>query len=402
VFDSHNPHNGEDFMKILKEPLPISEQKWFELLNNPKVTYDIDKSILQALYESDNQENIASEIAKMVNCPNHGTVNLRVSEFSKRILKETGIQAPLFRDNGIPEWWHIPFWGWEAEDGNHYFWKLRPQLTAAIKNHPDLLQSVWIFQNNPEKSGLTIDLHVSEIEGDWSVRQHDKEIKKGDVVLFWITGENRGIYSIADILDKPKLRGVNPNEPWVTAKSSKKRKPEEFMVDYGGMRELEPQILESELIKIPGLSNLSIIHKKYRGTNFSVTKSEWDILSKEIDKRAFEKSEDMLDSESYNEGKARELIQTIYERDPRLRKKAIEIHGTTCVVCGFNFAKKYGTLGEGYIEIHHLIPHKEHKIKGPSDINPKTDLKPLCSNCHRMIHKPAKMLNIEELKKVIN
>jgi 5-methylcytosine-specific restriction protein A len=81
-------------------------------------------------------------------------------------------------------------------------------------------------------------------------------------------------------------------------------------------------------------------------------------------------------------------------------KEAIKIHGTTCTVCGFNFERKYGKFGEGYIEIHHLKPHAS--IRGERAVDPKSDLVPLCSNCHRMIHKPDPMLTIEELKKAIH
>jgi len=265
--------------------------------------------------------------------------------------------------------------------------------------------NVWIFRNNSKKSSLTIDLHVSEPKGNWSVRQNDKEIGKGDIVLFWISGKNRGIYSIAEILDKPKLIEVDPTLPWVTTKSSKEKNPKEIMVDYGGLRKLEPQILESELIKIPELSNLLINLTKFPfrlRTNFPVSEAEWNILSKVIEKRTQKKSDEILNGPEYfTEGKEKEIIQTIYERNPKLREMAIKIHGTTCSACGFNFAKKYGKLGEGYIEIHHLVPQSEHKIKGESEINPETDLMPLCSNCHRMIHKSEKMLSIEELKKIV-
>lgn len=39
---------------------------------------------------------------------------------------------------------------------------------------------------------------------------------------------------------------------------------------------------------------------------------------------------------------------------------------------------------------------------GERAVDPLTDLLPLCSNCHRMIHKPDPMLSIEELKKFIH
>ena len=100
------------------------------------------------------------------------------------------------------------------------------------------------------------------------------------------------------------------------------------------------------------------------------------------------------------EGKERSRIQTYYERNPKLRIQAIEIHGTKCSVCGFDFGKKYGQFGEGYIEIHHITPHAS--IKGEREIDPKTDLVPVCSNCHRMIHRPSdKWLTIDEMKKLI-
>ena len=100
------------------------------------------------------------------------------------------------------------------------------------------------------------------------------------------------------------------------------------------------------------------------------------------------------------EGKEKTRIQTYYERNPKLRVEAIKIHGTTCKVCGFDFGKKYGQLGEGYIEIHHIVPHAS--IKGEREVDPHTDLIPVCSNCHRMIHKPRdSWLTVDELKKQV-
>ena len=106
------------------------------------------------------------------------------------------------------------------------------------------------------------------------------------------------------------------------------------------------------------------------------------------------------ESQILTEGKEKTRIQTYYERNSKLRKEALRIHGTQCKVCGFIFAEKYGKLGEGYIEIHHLKLHSS--VKGERDIDPRVDLMPVCSNCHRMIHKPDEMLNIDELKKIIH
>ncbi|MEV1077136.1 HNH endonuclease [Streptomyces sp. NPDC050211] len=76
------------------------------------------------------------------------------------------------------------------------------------------------------------------------------------------------------------------------------------------------------------------------------------------------------------------------ERDPKLRKLKIEqvrrLRGALrCEVCDFDFARTYGDLGEGYIEVHHVTPLC---ISGARETK-LDDLACLCANCHRMCHK---------------
>jgi predicted HNH restriction endonuclease len=75
-----------------------------------------------------------------------------------------------------------------------------------------------------------------------------------------------------------------------------------------------------------------------------------------------------------------------------------------CEVCAFSFLKKYGEHGKGYIEIHHKKPIHEKDIKGDKSkvSDAINEIAPLCSNCHRMIHRSKnKMLSVEELKEII-
>ncbi|MFD9098457.1 HNH endonuclease [Streptomyces collinus] len=76
------------------------------------------------------------------------------------------------------------------------------------------------------------------------------------------------------------------------------------------------------------------------------------------------------------------------ERDPKLRSLKIEQirrQGlqVRCEVCDFDFARTYGDLGEGYIEVHHVAPLH---ISGPR-VTKLEDLACLCANCHRMCHR---------------
>ncbi|MEG1334582.1 MAG: HNH endonuclease [Bacteroides sp.] len=96
------------------------------------------------------------------------------------------------------------------------------------------------------------------------------------------------------------------------------------------------------------------------------------------------------------EGKKIGTYTTRYERDPKLRQQALSFHGYTCMVCGFNFLKAYGDIGRGFIHVHHVNPLFE---TGEQIVNPKTDLVPVCPNCHCMIHRDKNnTLTVEQLK----
>lgn len=89
-----------------------------------------------------------------------------------------------------------------------------------------------------------------------------------------------------------------------------------------------------------------------------------------------------------------------YERSPFNREACLKIHGSICMVCNFDFEKKYGILGKGFIHIHHIVPVSE--LGNEYVLNPEKDLAPVCPNCHNMIHKKHPPYTIEELKGIIS
>lgn len=88
-----------------------------------------------------------------------------------------------------------------------------------------------------------------------------------------------------------------------------------------------------------------------------------------------------------------------YERNRFNRAACIEIHGDSCKACGFNFGNSYGDLGKGFIHVHHVTPVS--KIGENYQINPVTDLLPLCPNCHAMVHRRDPPLDIQELIEIL-
>lgn len=107
----------------------------------------------------------------------------------------------------------------------------------------------------------------------------------------------------------------------------------------------------------------------------------------------------------YIEGEDTDVESKRYERSQRARKKCIQEKGCKCYVCQFDFEAVYGKeLGEGFIEIHHVVPLAvRSQMEGAYHLNPITDLVPLCSNCHSMVHKKrGQVMDVDDLKEKYN
>lgn len=96
------------------------------------------------------------------------------------------------------------------------------------------------------------------------------------------------------------------------------------------------------------------------------------------------------------EGSVCRVVVNAYERNAIARKKCIEHYGPTCVVCGFNFGAVYGPIAEGFIHVHHLKPLCD--IGEEYDVDPIVDLRPVCANCHAVIHLGGSCRTIEDVR----
>lgn len=105
--------------------------------------------------------------------------------------------------------------------------------------------------------------------------------------------------------------------------------------------------------------------------------------------------EEITDFE-FVEGSAHSILVNAYERNSAARKKCLEHYGTNCFVCGFDFEKAYGEIGKNYIHVHHLKSLSQ--IRKQYKINPIKDLRPVCPNCHAMIHRYQVAMDIDVLK----
>ena len=106
--------------------------------------------------------------------------------------------------------------------------------------------------------------------------------------------------------------------------------------------------------------------------------------------------EEIPDYVAFKEGAVRQVLVNAYERNSVARSLCIAHYGTSCAVCGFNFGKMYGAIAEGYVHVHHL--RQLSAIGAEYQIDPIKDLRPVCPNCHAVIHLRTPPLSIKEAK----
>jgi len=90
---------------------------------------------------------------------------------------------------------------------------------------------------------------------------------------------------------------------------------------------------------------------------------------------------------------SRERSQSIVDakkRDALSRQGALR-----CEACDFDFVVFYGAMGEGFCEVHHVVPLSEADGEIQTSLD---DLAIVCANCHRMIHRNVPFLTVAALR----
>ena len=105
------------------------------------------------------------------------------------------------------------------------------------------------------------------------------------------------------------------------------------------------------------------------------------------------------ESACYPEGAARRSLVNSYERNREARSRCIEHYGTQCFICGFDFGKAYDGVGDGFIHVHHL--RQLSSIGENYAVDPIADLRPICPNCHAIIHLYRQPFSIEKVQQMV-
>ena len=132
-----------------------------------------------------------------------------------------------------------------------------------------------------------------------------------------------------------------------------------------------------------------------------ISKKTWDgtggvyLLSEEY---AGTDYPDEVSSSGLIEGAVKQVTVNAFERSDQARSKCIELFGAKCCVCDFEFENLYGKeLGAGFIHVHHLVDIST--IGKAYVVDPKKDLRPVCPNCHAMLHKRKPAMRPKDLRR---
>ena len=247
----------------------------------------------------------------------------------------------------------------------------------------------WKFKFNAEHWINWDKKTIGDIE-DWRSPKtrggKPNDIAIGDIVFLYRTDNDkkRGIYFVSKVINVDFSK--------------------EYPIDLEIIKDLKENIFKPENF---GFENLV---KKFKdlmnnGNYYKITKEDNPeelynlIMNDETDNLLPEQFNDE-EVNKLTEGAKKEITVNAYERSSQARQKCIEKYGTKCSVCNFDFEQKYGKIGKDFIHVHHLTTISS--IAENYEVNPIEDLRPVCPNCHAMLHKKQpEPYTINELKEII-
>lgn len=110
--------------------------------------------------------------------------------------------------------------------------------------------------------------------------------------------------------------------------------------------------------------------------------------------------EEVVGDGEFREGARSRVTVNAYERNAEARRRCIETYGTSCTICKFSFGEAYGPEADGYIHVHHIRPLSE--VGDEYVVDPVEDLRPVCPNCHAVLHLSGGHRSIEEVRQLLS
>ena len=110
--------------------------------------------------------------------------------------------------------------------------------------------------------------------------------------------------------------------------------------------------------------------------------------------------EEIEPDEEYAEGAVKTITVNSLERSTAARAACLAKYGYACTVCDIRLSDIYGPVADHFIQVHHLVSLSQSD--GEHSVDPVEDLRPVCPNCHAIIHRQRPdHFSIPEVQKMI-
>lgn len=259
--------------------------------------------------------------------------------------------------------------------------------------------ATYLLTWNPKGDGLLLEhqeLLIRETEsgggpmlGKWSIAGHVDEIEEGDSFFMFRQKEDRGVVA-AGIFTGPTHLDRSR-----TGKGNSAYGPIQVDRWLAAPDRLPIEVLEQEIPSVRWI-RLQLSGVLLDPDEARELKRLWRDHVKHVDSAPFVLAEE-APATGRREGKPNTVKVNRYERSAKNRAACIRKWGYQCKVCGFDFAETYGELGLNYIHVHHL--EELSRMGGSRPVDPVKDMRPVCANCHAMLHRESPALSINQLKR---
>lgn len=273
----------------------------------------------------------------------------------------------------------------------------------------------WTFFCNPKRWYIDKFILSGENEDTFSISEYHKHLfAKGQLGVIRVGRDRRtlrqlngnprlesGIYAIVQVLDTPELRKSTKKDYW---EDEGDRHEIRYRVSIRYIKRLLNNPILLEDLDLTEEENDYHLINGQQGSTMPLNPlafnkivdmvGGWNTFEFGEDTQIF--PEELSEDEPILEGAKKQITVNAYERNPLARQKCLDHYGYNCNVCNFNFSDVYGNIGNDFIHVHHL---KElNQICEAYEVDPIKDLRPVCPNCHAMLHKRKPAFSLEELK----
>jgi hypothetical protein len=253
----------------------------------------------------------------------------------------------------------------------------------------------WLVRGSPAENGDFSFMKAGKSD-QWRTKRPPRNWQPGDRLLFWATAPRLELIALGEFHGESGQRTPEGetlyNVRYLTAVVSRPLRLAELRTDAS---------LQDALFLKKGPASSAVRLSNSEGEHLyrllvSHNKSVEGIWP-ELETR--EAAVPDID-DSAIEGERRLVQHVRLERSRSLveakRKSILAATGRlACEVCGFEFGVRYGSLGEGFCEVH---PRKPLAAADAPQVTYPEDLAIVCSNCHRILHRTACTLSVEELR----